>query len=111
MLPARDNQFVPLRDALIPHYRGLCVHLKFNQLSSLPPVFVSAALETAILLPKFIGTRPNTLRQLKRFQVKPHCLMNGFAHVCWAGTICSQSKLRRNAPCRQQSFPDRSYLR
>jgi len=57
----------------VPSRCGLFGYLEFNELSRLPPVFVGAALETAVLLPKFIRACPNALLQRKRFQVKPHC--------------------------------------
>jgi hypothetical protein len=94
----RSVKFVLYWDASIPIYRGLRAHLEFNELSSLSPVFIRAALETAVLLPKFIGARPNALRQRKRFHVKPHYLMIGFAHISWPGSAFFRSKLLGNTP-------------
>ena len=65
-------------DVPVPRCSGLFGYLEFNELSRLPPVFVSAALETAVLLPKFIRACPNALFQRKRFQVKPHCFDGRF---------------------------------
>ena len=65
-------------DVPVQSYRALFGYLEFNELSRLPPVFVSAALETAVLLPKFIRACPNALLQRKRFQVKPHCFDGRF---------------------------------
>ena len=56
-------RFAMFCDVPVPSYRGLFGYLEFNELSRLPPVFVSAALETAVLLPKFIRACPNALLQ------------------------------------------------
>jgi len=87
-----------LFDAPIPRYRSLQGRLKFNEFSRLSPVFVGAAFETAVLPPKFIGAGPNAVRQRIHIHMKPHCLMNGFAHISSSGSTFVQSKLRRKAP-------------
>jgi hypothetical protein len=74
-------RFVMFCDVPVPSYRGLVGYLEFNELSRLPPVFVSAALEAAVLLPKFIRACPNALLQRKRFQVTPHCFDGRFQLV------------------------------
>jgi len=71
-------RFVMFSAVPVPSCCGLFGYLEFNELSRLPPVFVSAALEAAVLLPKFIRACPNALLQRKRFQVKPHCVDGRF---------------------------------
>ena len=74
-------RFVMFCDVPVPSYRGLVGYLKFDEFPRLSPVFVSAALETAVLLPKFIRACPNALLQRKRFQVTPHCFDGRFQLV------------------------------
>jgi len=77
-LPVPNVRFAMFCAVPVPSRYELFRYLEFNELSSLPPVFVSAALETAVLLPKFIRACPNALLQRMRFQVKPPCFDGRF---------------------------------
>jgi hypothetical protein len=79
-------RFVMFCDVPVPSCRGLLGYLEFNESSRLPPVFVSAALETTVLLPKFLRACPNALSQRKHFQLKPHCFDGRFQLVLLDGT-------------------------
>jgi len=97
-------RFVMFCDVPVPSYRGLVGYLEFDESSRLSPVFVSAALETAVLLPKFIRACPNALLQRKRFQVTPPVLMDGSNLYLLAHSAVVQRKLGGMCPYNRIPF-------